>query len=319
MSSPSATTVRVATRTSPMAMWQTRKCVGLLRAAHPHLTFETVPITSLGDRYHGPLADIGGKGAFVRALDQALTTGQVELSISCAKDLPSPHDRMPGVVIGGVLERDDARDALILPSGTPPTALGTLPPGSRIGTSAPRRTAQLRQLYTGFDAVPVRGNLNTRLTKLDDGSLGVDALLVAYAGMLRLDVADRAAEILDPTVWLPATGAGIVVVEHRSNDTAMHDLLAPVTHPATATALAAERATLATLHGNCTTAASVHALLHAATVTVHAAVFAPDGTRTVRARTTGPAEHPESVGREAAERLLKDGAAQLLPAPGRQS
>ncbi|MCF3103154.1 hydroxymethylbilane synthase [Streptomyces roseoverticillatus] len=306
--------VRVGSRNSAMARWQADWCVELLSKAHPGTLFEITTMASQGDRYQGPLSRIGGKGAFVKALDRALQEGAVDLTVSCVKDLPGPHDRQPGVSIGAVLERGDVRDALVLPAGRPPLALAELPRGARIGTSAPRRIAQLRQRHPRLEPVLVRGNTDTRIMRLDDGSAELDALLVAYAGLRRLGQAHRATQVLDPGLWLPASGAGMVVAEYRTGDTTIRDLLAPITHPATATALAAERATLATLHGNCTTAASVHATLAGTAVTVHAAVFAPDGHASLRARATGSVQQPEEVGRRAAEQLLHDGAAALLHA-----
>lgn len=307
--------VRIATRISPMALQQTDTVVRLLHAAHPGLDIQTVPITSLGDRQMGPLAEIGGKGAFVRALDEALLAGQVELSVSCAKDLPSPHDRLSGIAVGAVLPRDDVRDALVFPAGAPQIPFSDLPAGTRVGTSAPRRIAQLGSLNRDFAPVQLRGNLNTRLAHLDDGTAGADVLIIAHAGLQRIGAADRTAEILDPAMWLPASGAGIVVVEHRADDQAMAGLLAPLTHRPTHTVLRAERACLAALFGNCTSAVSVHATLHTSgSLSVHGAVFAPDSSTVIKAGSLGPVDAPEDIGRECAARLLKDGATELLPA-----
>lgn len=307
-------TVRIATRTSPMALHQTNTVVRLLREAGPHLDITTVPVATLGDRHMGPLTEIGGKGAFVRALDEALLRGDVELSVSCAKDLPSPHDRLPGITVGAVVPRDDARDALAFPADAPQIPFSDLPAGTRIGTSAPRRIAQLRSFNRDLVPVALRGNLNTRLARLDDGTAGADALIVAHAGLHRIGAADRVAEVLDPATWLPASGAGIVVIEHRADDQAMADLLAPLTHQPTHTALRAERACLAALYGNCASAVSAHATLHAdGDLHVHGAVFAPDGTTMIKADSHGPANSPEAVGREIAAHLLKNGAADLLP------
>ncbi|WP_424892264.1 hydroxymethylbilane synthase [Streptomyces sp. XH2] len=306
--------VRVGSRNSPMARWQTDWCVELLSKAHPDICFEITTMASQGDRYHGPLSRIGGKGAFVKALDRALLDGELDVTVSCVKDLPSPHDRPPGVSIGAALERGDARDALVLPASRPPCALAELPRGARVGTSAPRRIAQLRQHHPRLEPVLVRGNADTRIARLDDGSSKLDALLVAYAGLHRLSQTHRATQILDPTLWLPASGAGMVVAEYRTGDTTTRDLLAPISHPATATALTAERATLAALRGNCMTAASVHATLTGDTVTVHAVVFAPDGHTAIRTQATGAVHQADTVGRRAAEQLLHDGAAALLHA-----
>lgn len=221
----------------------------------------------------------------------------MDVTVSCVKDLPSPHVRQPGVSIGAALERGDARDVLVLPAGRPPCALAELPRGARVGTSAPRRIAPLRQHHPRLEPVLVRGNADTRIARLDDGGTKLDALLVAYAGLHRLGQTHRATQIPDPTLWLPASGAGMVVAEYRTGDTTIRDLLAPITHPATATPPTAERATLT-----------------GGTVTVHAAVFAPDGHTAIRTQATGAVLQADAVGRRAAEQLLHDGAAALLHA-----
>ncbi|MFJ8162316.1 hydroxymethylbilane synthase [Streptomyces sp. NPDC096136] len=236
--------------------------------------------------------------------------------IACAKDLPGPHDRTPGITVAAVLPREDVRDALVLPAGRPPAALAELPPGTRIGTSAPRRAALLRALHPHLVPVPIRGNADTRLNALDAGTLGVDAMIAALAGLRRLGLADRASQILDPGLWPPAAGAGIVVIEHRIDDHTTGSLLAPLTHAPTRLLLDAERAALATLHGGCLTAASVHATLDEAAgqVTVHATVLDPAGGAPLRSAATGPLSAPARVGRHAGEHLLDNGAARLLEA-----
>lgn len=316
---PSSTTtrrLRMGTRPSPMAMEQTGRVARALRLQHPDLELDILQITSEGDQHHGPLTDIGGKGAFTRRADQHLLHEQVEATIACAKDIPGPHDRAPGITVGAVLPREDVRDVLVLPAGHPAATLDDLPAGTRIGTNAPRRAALLKAFHPHLVPVPIRGNADTRLNALDAGTLGADAMIAALAGLRRLGLADRASQILDPTVWLPATGAGIVVIEHRTDDDTTGRLLNPVTHPATHVLLKAERAALAVLHGGCLTAASVHATLDAATgdLTVHAVVLDPAGGTPLRSVTTGSAADPVRVGHHAGNQLLKDGAARLLGA-----
>ncbi|MFE0704899.1 hydroxymethylbilane synthase [Streptomyces sp. NPDC058872] len=313
---PSTRSLRLGTRPSPMAMEQTDRFAHAFRTRYPHIPLDIVTITSEGDQHRGPLAQIGGKGAFTRRADERLLHGSVEATIACAKDLPSPHDRKPGISAGVVLPREDVRDALVLPAGHPPATLASLPPGTRVGTSAPRRAALLKALHPKLVAVPIRGNADSRLRALDSGVLGADVMIAALAGLRRLNLADRAAEILDPTVWLPASGAGIVVIEHRADDHATGNVLAPLAHAPTHLLLDAERATLAALHGNCLTAASAHATLNPAAdlVTVHAVVVDPEGGTPIRTTATGPADHPAVVGQRAAQRLLDAGAAHLLGA-----
>ncbi|MEU5148704.1 hydroxymethylbilane synthase [Streptomyces yangpuensis] len=312
MTTLTARTVRLGTRPSPMAMEQTTRFAHAFRAQYPDITLDILEITSEGDAHHGPLSQIGGKGAFTRRADEHLLAGQVDATIACAKDLPSPHDRAPGTTVAAVLPREDARDVLVLPTGHPRATLAELPPGTRVGTSAPRRAALLHALYPKLTAVPIRGNADRRLARLDGGELGVDVMIAALAGLRRLGFADRADEILDPTLWLPAAGAGIVVVEHRADDAATAELLAPLTHPATRILLDAERAVLAGLEGGCLTAASAHATLEDGRVTVHATVLDPAGGPALRTDSSGPADRAADVGRKAAQGLLNAGAARLL-------
>lgn len=313
-SSTTTTRFRMGTRPSPMAMEQTGRVETAFRTLYPHIDLEVLRTTSQGDQHRGPLAEIGGKGAFTRRADEHLLDGRVEATIACAKDIPGPHDRPSGITIGAVLPREDVRDVLVLPAGRPPTTLDALPPGTRVGTSAPRRAALLKALHPHLVPVPIRGNADTRMNALDAGTLGADAMIAALAGLRRLGLADRASQILDPTVWLPAAGAGIVVIEHRADDHTTSQLLAPLTHGPTRVLMDAERATLATLRGGCLTAASVHATLdeEAECVTVHAVVLDPVGGAPLRTVTSGPASAPTAVGRRAGEQLLDVGAARLL-------
>lgn len=316
-SATALTSVRLGTRPSPMALEQTGRFADAFRARYPEVTLDIVKITSEGDRHRGPLADIGGKGAFTRNADQYLLHGRVQATIACAKDVPGPHDRSPGIVVGAVLPREDTRDALVLPTGQPVTTLAELPPGTRIGTSSPRRAALLKALRPTLVPVPIRGNADSRLRALDEGTLGADVMIAALAGLRRLGHEDRASEILDPAVWLPAASAGTVIIEHRADDPATGELLAPLTHAPTRLLLDAERAVLATLHGGCLTAASAHATLDTAAglVTVHAAVLDPAGGTPLRSCASGPATSARAVGQDAGQQLLGAGADRLLGRP----
>ncbi|MFJ2111929.1 hydroxymethylbilane synthase [Streptomyces sp. NPDC087850] len=313
--SPLATqTIRLGTRPSPMAMEQTGRFAATFRTQHPGTALDIIKITSEGDAHRGPLSQIGGKGAFTRRADEHLLNGRVDATIACAKDLPGAHDRTSGMAVGAVLAREDARDALVLPADHPPTTLADLPPGTRVGTSAPRRAALLKALYPKLTAVPIRGNADSRLAALDEGRLGADVMIAALAGLRRLGLAHRVSEILDPTVWLPAAGAGIVVIEHRTDDPDVAQLLDDVTHPPTRILLEVERAVLSVLEGGCLTAASAHAVLdpESGLVTVHAAVLDPAGGPALRSRAHGPGNHAEDIGRKAGRALLQVGARRLL-------
>ncbi|MFF8918836.1 hydroxymethylbilane synthase [Streptomyces sp. NPDC015032] len=306
--------LRLGTRPSPMAMEQTGRFAALFRDRHPDTPLDIVTITSEGDRHRGPLSQIGGKGAFTRSADARLLDGRIDAAIACAKDVPGPHDRAPGITVGAVLPREDGRDVLVLPAWHPPATLAGLPPGTRVGTSAPRRAALLRALHPELVPVPIRGNADSRLSRLDAGTLGVDVMIAVLAGLRRLGLADRASQILDPTQWLPASGAGIVAIEHRADDRDTGSLLAPLAHGPTRIVLGAERAALATLHGSCLTAASVHAIHDpvAESVTVHAVVLDPHGGTPIRTTTSGPTNQATRTGQRAGQQLLDAGAAALL-------
>ncbi|MFB6557470.1 hydroxymethylbilane synthase [Streptomyces sp. NPDC056400] len=316
-STTTLTNLRLGTRPSPMALEQTGRFADAFRARYPEAVLDIVEIVSEGDRHRGPLSAIGGKGAFTRNADRHLLDGRVQATIACAKDVPGPHDRSPGITVGAVLPREDTRDALVLPTGRPATTLAQLPHGTRVGTSAPRRSALLKALHPTLVPVPIRGNADSRLRALDEGTLGADVMIAALAGLRRLGLEHRASEILDPTLWLPAAGAGTVIIEHRADDPATAALLTPLTHAPTRILLDAERATLATLHGGCLTAASAHASRDATagTVTVHAVVLDPAGGTPLRATSTGPATEAAAVGQTAGQRLLAAGAARLLGTP----
>lgn len=301
--------IRIGTRTSPMAMRQTATAIELLRGHHPDLDITIVPMTAAGDRHKGDLADIGGKGAWVRELDAALASEVADATVSCAKDLPSPHDRMPGTAIGAVLARDETRDALVLPLGTPRVRLADVPAGAVIGTSAPRRAAQLASLRPDLVIKPVRGNANTRLSLLDESG-EYDGLILAAAGLERIDAADRVSELLPTATMCPAAGAGIVVIEHRAGDTALADLLRPLTDPPAYWALAAEKAVLAALEGNCQSAVAACAAIAGGQLTLQAKLWGA-GT-VIQASGTAPFSYAAQLGAEIAAELMAQGALGLM-------
>ncbi|MFI0219966.1 hydroxymethylbilane synthase [Streptomyces lydicus] len=310
-------TVRLGTRPSPMPLEQTGRFTNAFRARYPQAFLDIVEIISEGDRHPGPLSAIGGKGAFTRNADRHLLDGRVQATIACAKDVPGPHDRSPGITVGAVLPREDTRDALVHPASQPAAKLAELPPGTRVGTSAPRRAALLKARHPTLVPVPIRDNADSRLAKLDDGTLGVD-VMIAPPGR-PAPPRPRTPDHRDPrpTLWLPAAGAGIVLVEHRTDDPATGNLLTPLTHAPTRIALDAERAALATLHGDYLTAASAHATLDrtASLVTVHAAVLGPAGGTPLRATASGPTTAAAAVGQEAGHQLLAAGADRYLGRP----
>jgi hydroxymethylbilane synthase len=292
-----------------MAMHQTAVATELLRTHHPDLDITIVPMTAAGDRHKGNLADIGGKAAWVRELDAALVAETVDATVSCAKDLPSPHDRNPGTAIGAVLARDETRDALVLPLGTSRARLADLPTGAVIGTSAPRRAAQLAALQPDLAIKPIRGNANTRLSLLDQSG-EYDALILAAAGLERIGAADRASELLPSATMCPAAGAGIVVIEHRAGDADLADLLRPLTDPPAYWALTAEKAVLAALEGNCQSAVAACAAIAGGELNLQAKVWGTG--KVIQASGAAPFTYAAQLGAEVAAELMAQGARDLL-------
>ncbi len=297
-------TLRVGTRGSLLARAQTDAVVAAVAAP-----VEIVPIVTDGDRSTAALEQIGGTGVFVSALRSALLQGEIDVAVHSYKDLPTGEAE--GIVIAAVPRREDPRDALVARDGL---MLGQLPAGSRIGTGSPRRAAQLRALGLGFEIVPMRGNVDTRLRRVGEGA--VDAVVLALAGLRRLGRDAEVTEILDPIQVLPAPGQGALAVECRASDTAAVLALRVIDDADTRAAVTAERAVLAELEAGCT--APVAALAEIAEgddgpeVFLRGSVTAPDGSRAVRLSSTGPVTDAEGVGRRLAAELIAEGADKMM-------
>jgi len=296
--------LRLGTRASPLARVQAEGVRAALAARHPGLTVELVFVRTTGDRVTGPLAAAGGKGLFVKEIEEALLDGRIDAGVHSMKDVPARL--AAGLVIGAVPERADARDVLIGGDG----GLAGLPPGARIGTASPRRRAQLLAHRPDLVVVLLRGNVDTRLRKWRAGE--VDALLLAAAGLARLGISEPAAQPLPVDEFLPAVGQGALALECRADDGATRALLAAVDQPAAASAVAAERAFLAAVGGDCNSAIAAHATLADGRLTLRALVTDPDGRRRLEERDTAPAADAEALGRTVATRLLAAGAAALM-------
>jgi hydroxymethylbilane synthase len=295
------TALRLGTRRSALALAQAGGVAATLIALTGR-DVELVEVTTRGDVDPGAIAQIGGTGVFVSALRDALLAGEVDLAVHSLKDLPTlPAD---GLTTAAIPVREDPRDVLCHPGGL---TLGELPTGARVGTGSPRRSAQLRALGLGLDVVPIRGNVDTRLKKAIDGE--VDAVVLARAGLARLDRLDAVSEVLDPLQVLPAPGQGALAVEVRSGD---EHLVKALDDPDTRACVLAERALLRALEAGCT--APVGALADRAEdeIYLRAAVCAPDGSDVLRQSLTGPVTEPEELGRRLAAILLEDGAAALM-------
>jgi len=301
--------LRLGTRRSALALAQSRSVADAL-ADTSGLAVELVEIMTHGDTSPEPLAKIGGTGVFVNALRDALLDGRVDLAVHSLKDLPTSDP--PGIALAAVPRREDPRDALVARDGL---ALAELPSGARVGTGSPRRTAQLRALGLGFEVVPIRGNVDTRLGYVADGEL--DAVVLARAGLARLGRLDAATEIIDPLQMLPAPGQGALAVECRADETAeLLHVLAGLDDPSSRAAVTAERSLLAALEAGCS--APVGALGEAVEgesefeLYLRAAVIAVDGSVSLRMSTTGPLVEAESLGRKLAAEMLAEGADGLM-------
>ena len=277
-------------------------------SAHADVDITLVEITTHGDVSAAPLAEIGGAGVFVNALRNALQADRIDLAVHSLKDLPTAPTS--GLTVAAIPEREDPRDVLCARDGL---TLGELPVGARIGTGAPRRIAQLLALGLGLEVVPIRGNVDTRLARVADGSL--DGVVLARAGLARLGRLDEATEVLDPVQMLPAPGQGALAVECRTGGE-IADLVAVLDDPTTRSAVGAERSLLAALEAGCT--APVGAYAEAAEgddgleLYLRAVAVSPDGAVSIRRSATGPLSAAERLGRDLAAELLDDGAGQLV-------
>jgi len=272
---------------------------------------EIVRIRTAGDQFQqGSVARIGVKGVFIKEIEDALLAQNVDLAVHSLKDLPT--ELPPGLEIAAIPAREDPRDCLISRDAL---KLAALPPGARVGTSSLRRQAQLKHLRSDLEIMELRGNVDTRLRKVDEGAL--DAVVVAWAGVRRLRHEGRVTEILDPNVMLPAVGQGALAIEIRSSDPELTELLAGLDHCETRTMISAERAVLAALEGGCQVPLGAWARFEKGTLVLDACVCAPDGSEVLRERGTGPITQPEALGRSVAQRLRAAGADRLLRLAGR--
>jgi hydroxymethylbilane synthase len=289
----------IGSRGSQLALWQARHIAACLRERGVETRLEIIKTT--GDKITDvPLAQVGGKGLFTKEIEEALLAGTIDLAVHSLKDMPTA---LPdGLTLAAIPPREDPRDALI---GRPLAELGR---GDKIGTSSLRRAAQLHALGRGFAVETLRGNVDTRLRKLDEGQYG--AIVLAAAGLNRLGWAERIRELLDTEVMCPAVGQGALAIETRADGGPAHTMARTLNDPGSETAVTAERSLLATLEGGCQVPIGAHARIEGDTIHLQAIVASPDGSRMVRDRATG--HDPAALGRELGERLLASGAREIL-------
>ena len=298
--------LRIATRSSPLALWQAEEVARRLKLLYPDLEVPLVLMKTKGDKLlDAPLAKIGGKGLFVKELEVGILEGRADIAVHSMKDVPIAFPQ--GLELGLIMEREDPRDAFV---SNHFDSLASMPAGKLVGTSSLRRQTQIRERYPHLKIDWLRGNVNTRLRKLDDGEY--DAIILASAGLLRLGFEQRIKQAIEPEECLPAIGQGAVGIEVRSGDTAVMELLAPLAHAETTSRLVAERAMNKALNGGCQIPIAGYAVLTGDQIYMRGLVGEPDGSRILRAEIRGSVEQAASLGKRLAEDLLALGAGEIL-------
>lgn len=296
----------IASRESALALWQARHIQSRLQRLYPKTRVEILGMTTTGDQIlNSPLARIGGKGLFVKELEQALEDGRADLAVHSMKDVPMnlPH----GFELVAVGEREDARDAFV---SNKFTSLEALPVGSIVGTSSLRRQSQLMACFPHLNVKSLRGNLQTRLRKLDEGQYA--AIILAAAGLKRLELGHRITALIETEQSIPAVGQGALGIEIRAGRDDLHALLAPLNHPETAACVTAERAASRALAGSCQVPLGAFARIQGDAMVMNGFVASIDGRRMVRAEATGSPQEAEDLGRELARQLIAQGADKIL-------
>ena len=299
-------TITIGTRGSQLALWQANWVKEAVNRHHPDLTVDLVIIKTKGDKILDvPLAKVGGKGLFVKEIEEALLDGRIDLAVHSMKDMPA--DIPGGLCIGAIPEREEPRDVLITRSGLP---LDRLEQGARIGTSSLRRSAQLLRVRPDIIIVPLRGNLDTRLKKLESETM--DAIILAAAGIRRLGLADRITQILDETIMLPAVGQGALCIEIRENDPHIAPVVEALDDLSTRQVVMGERAFLNRLEGGCQVPIAGHGHIDEKGYTLTGLVCDVDGSHQVKQSKSGPEAQSEKIGLQLAEALLALGAGEIL-------
>jgi hydroxymethylbilane synthase len=299
-------TLRIATRKSPLALWQSEHVADRLRALHPGLTVTLVPMSTRGDEVlDRSLAAIGGKGLFLKELELAMQRDEADCAVHSLKDVPMELE--PGFALPAILERADYADAFVSNAFD---GIDALPTGARVGTSSLRRQAQLRALRPDLELRDLRGNVNTRLGRLDAGEY--DAIILACAGLQRLGLDARIRARLESPYWLPAPAQGAIAIECREDDLPTRALCATLDHAATRTCVEAERGMNRALHGSCHVPVAAYARLDGEHLRLDGQVGSASDGRSVRAHGEGRGDAPECLGIEVAQKLLEQGAGEFI-------
>ena len=296
----------IATRSSPLALWQAEHVAARLEQLHRGLKVSLLTMKTRGDKFlDAPLAKVGGKGLFVKELEVGLLDGRADIAVHSLKDVPVAFPE--GLELALVMEREDPRDAFV---SNHHDSLATMPAGSLVGTSSLRRQTQIRERYPELRVDWLRGNVNTRLGKLDDGQY--DAIILAASGLQRLGFSARIKAAIAPEECLPAVGQGVLGIEIRSDDAELRTLIEPLAHAETTLRVRAERAFNQTLNGGCQVPIAAYAELEGDQIYLRGLVGQPDGSETLRAEIRGSSENAHELGVELAQQLLARGADRIL-------
>lgn len=306
---PRAGKLVIGTRGSQLALWQTNFIKSRIESTAPDISIEVRTIKTTGDKLlDSPLSKIGDKGLFTKEIEQQMLEGAIDLAVHSLKDIPT---QIPaGLVIGAITEREDLRDVFISHPKKQHSSLSALPHGARIATGSLRRACQLLAFRPDFTIVNIRGNLNTRLEKLDNSDW--DGMILAFAGVKRLGLESRVTEILPFEIMLPAVGQGALAVEIRENDSRVADLLKNLHHEPTAIATRAERALLRHLEGGCQVPIGTYGRIEQGKLRLDAMIGSLDGKRIVRGEITGDTTHAEDLGVKLANDLVENGGREIL-------
>jgi hydroxymethylbilane synthase len=304
--------LRLGSRTSPLALAYANRVVDALRRAAPGIDVEIVGINTSGDAWKGDLAQLGGKGAFMKEIDKAMVTGQIDMAVHAMKDVPGDVPLPRGLMFAAYLERDDVRDCVVWRTGSPYGSLDDLPPGTVIGTSAVRRKAQILRNRPDLQVERFRGNVDSRLARLDEGDR-IEALVLARSGLVRANMAHRVGQILPMEVMCPAVGAGVIGVQCRENDEGIRELLRLIDHPQTRVHVTAERMMLHSLQGHCNSPIAGHCTTTPdGQLSLIGMVFSRDGGTFAYAHEWDAPDHAPELGAYVAATLARKGARDII-------